>query len=118
MRVVRRTFSLIPPLILNILYKGVYLWLLASLALCFISRLATKVTIAGGALYIACDSGLLGNGVQGSEALEKTKAAIPPAFEEWTKYFGLEVPKSNTGEIAWLELVFTWKENVFTFCLQ
>ncbi|XP_076582297.1 MICOS complex subunit MIC13 [Chaetodon auriga] len=53
-------------------------------------KLATKVTIAGGALYVACDSGLLGSGEQGSEALEKAKAAIPPAIEEWMKYFGLE----------------------------
>lgn len=59
--------------------------------LIFISRLATKVGIAGGALYVACDSGLLGSSEQGSEALEKAKAAIPPAIEEWTKYFGLEV---------------------------
>ncbi|TKS74458.1 MICOS complex subunit MIC13 [Collichthys lucidus] len=54
-------------------------------------KLATKVTIAGGALYVACDSGLLGSGEQGSVALEKAKAAIPPAIEEWMKYFGLEV---------------------------
>lgn len=54
-------------------------------------RLATKVTIAGGAIYVACDSGLLGSGEQGSQALEKAKAAIPPAIEEWMKYFGLEV---------------------------
>lgn len=53
-------------------------------------KLATKVTIAGGALYVACDSGLLGSGEQGSQALEKAKAAIPPAVEEWMKYFGLE----------------------------
>lgn len=59
-----------------------------SLVLC---RLATKVTIAGGAVYVAWDSGLLGNSEQGSEALEKAKAAVPPALEEWMKYFGLEV---------------------------
>lgn len=54
-------------------------------------RLATKVTIAGGALYVACDSGLLGSSEQGSQALEKVKAALPPAIEEWMKYFGVEV---------------------------
>lgn len=58
---------------------------------CFVSRLATKVTIAGGALYVAYDSGLLGSSEQGSVALEKAKAAVPPAIEEWMKYFGLEV---------------------------
>lgn len=57
----------------------------------FIFRLATKVTIAGGALYVAYDSGLLGSSEQGSVALEKAKAAIPPAIEEWMKYFGMEV---------------------------
>ncbi|KAM7410177.1 hypothetical protein PAMA_001566 [Pampus argenteus] len=53
-------------------------------------KLATKVTIAGGALYVAYDSGLLGSSEQGSVALEKAKAAVPPAVEEWMKYFGLE----------------------------
>lgn len=63
-------------------------------------RLATKVTIAGGALYVACDSGLLGSGERGSEALEKAKAAIPPAIEEWMKYFGLEVPVLTTNSLV------------------
>ncbi|XP_047444151.1 MICOS complex subunit MIC13-like [Mugil cephalus] len=53
-------------------------------------KLATKVTIAGGAVYVACDSGLLGNSEQGSKALEKAKEVIPPAIQEWMKYFGLE----------------------------
>uniref|UniRef100_A0A3Q1C2H7 MICOS complex subunit MIC13 n=1 Tax=Amphiprion ocellaris TaxID=80972 RepID=A0A3Q1C2H7_AMPOC len=53
-------------------------------------KLATKVTTAGGALYVAVDSSLLGSSEQGSQALEKAKAAIPPAAEEWMKYFGVE----------------------------
>lgn len=53
------------------------------------------MTIAGGALYVACDSGLLGSGEQGSQALGRAKAAIPPAIEEWMKYFGLEVCELN-----------------------
>lgn len=64
---------------------------MASSVSVFVFRLATKVTIAGGALYVACDSGLLGTSEQGSEALRKAKAAVPPAIEEWMKYFGLEV---------------------------
>ncbi|XP_037326495.2 MICOS complex subunit MIC13 [Pungitius pungitius] len=70
-------------------------------------KLATKVTIAGGALYIACDSGLLGSSEQGSEALNKAKAAVPPAVEEWMKYFGLEtrlptIPKVEFSPVeAW-----------------
>ncbi|XP_046907090.1 MICOS complex subunit MIC13 [Hypomesus transpacificus] len=55
-------------------------------------KLATKVTVAGGALYVAYDSGLLGGSAQGSEVLSKAKAAIPPAVDEWMKYFGLELP--------------------------
>ena len=58
-----------------------------------VCRLATKVTIAGGALYVACESGLLGSSEQGSQALGRAKAAVPPAIEEWMKYFGLEVEK-------------------------
>lgn len=54
-------------------------------------RLATKVGIAGGAVYVAYDSGLLGGSEQGSEALQKARAAVPPAIEEWMKYFGLQV---------------------------
>ncbi|KAM9480114.1 MICOS complex subunit MIC13-like [Salvelinus alpinus] len=55
-------------------------------------KLATKVAIAGGALYVAYDSGLLGGSEQGSEVLGKAKAAIPPAVDEWGKYFGFELP--------------------------
>lgn len=44
---------------------------------------------------MACDSGLLGSGEQGSQALGRAKAAIPPAIEEWMKYFGLEVCELN-----------------------
>uniref|UniRef100_A0A3B5PXS6 MICOS complex subunit MIC13 n=1 Tax=Xiphophorus maculatus TaxID=8083 RepID=A0A3B5PXS6_XIPMA len=55
-------------------------------------KLVSKVTIAGGAVYVTYDSGLLGSGEQGSAALEKAKAAVPPALEEWMKYFGLELP--------------------------
>ncbi|KAG7257348.1 hypothetical protein CRUP_000630 [Coryphaenoides rupestris] len=53
-------------------------------------KLATKVTVAGGALYVAYDSGLLGSSEQGTEVLGKAKSAIPPAVNEWLKYFGME----------------------------
>ncbi|KAI1891702.1 hypothetical protein AGOR_G00146490 [Albula goreensis] len=55
-------------------------------------KLVTKVTVAGGALYVAYDTGLLGGSEQGSEVLSKAKAAVPPAVDEWMKYFGLELP--------------------------
>lgn len=57
----------------------------------FTCRLATKVGIAGGAVYVAYDSGLLGGSDEGSVALSKAKSAVPPAVDEWTKYFGFEV---------------------------
>lgn len=56
--------------------------------------------IAGGAVYVAYDSGLLSGSAEGSEALNKAKAAIPPAVDEWTKYFGLEVK-------------YTWNDQTF-----
>ncbi|XP_068175683.1 MICOS complex subunit MIC13 [Antennarius striatus] len=74
-------------------------------------KLATKVTIAGGALYIACDSGLLGSSEQGSEALEKAKAAVPPAIEEWMKYFGLEAQLPTMPKIEFAP-VQKWNSGV------
>ncbi|AWP11143.1 putative protein QIL1 [Scophthalmus maximus] len=74
-------------------------------------KLATKVTIAGGALYVACDSGLLGSSEQGSEALEKAKAAIPPAIQEWMKYFGLETQLPNIPKIEFSP-VQAWNSGV------
>uniref|UniRef100_A0AAQ4QEN3 MICOS complex subunit MIC13 n=1 Tax=Gasterosteus aculeatus aculeatus TaxID=481459 RepID=A0AAQ4QEN3_GASAC len=74
-------------------------------------RLATKVTIAGGALYIAYDSGLLGSSEQGSEALNRAKAAIPPAVEEWMKYFGLETPLPTMPKVEFSP-VQAWNSGV------
>lgn len=74
-------------------------------------KLATKVTIAGGALYVACDSGLLGSGQQGSEALGKAKAVIPPAIEEWMKYFGLEAQLPTMPKVEFAP-VQSWNSGV------
>lgn len=74
-------------------------------------KLATKVTIAGGALYVAVDSGLLGSSEQGSQALEKAKAAVPPAIEEWMKYFGLEAQLPTVPKIEFSP-VETWNSGV------
>uniref|UniRef100_A0A3B1KC69 MICOS complex subunit MIC13 n=1 Tax=Astyanax mexicanus TaxID=7994 RepID=A0A3B1KC69_ASTMX len=63
-------------------------------------KLATKVGIAGGAVYVAYDSGLLGGSDEGSVALSKAKAAIPPAVEEWTKYFGFDFPAAPKIEFS------------------
>lgn len=56
--------------------------------------------IAGGAVYVAYDSGLLSDSAKGAEALSKAKTAIPPAVEEWSKYFGLEVKYTRTFKWA------------------
>jgi len=76
-------------------------------------KLATKVTVAGGALYVVYDSGLLGNSTQGSEVLGKAKAAIPPAIEEWMKYFGVETQLPTLPKIEFSP-VHAWNSGVRT----
>ncbi|XP_055072774.2 MICOS complex subunit MIC13 isoform X2 [Misgurnus anguillicaudatus] len=72
-------------------------------------KFATKVTIAGGAVYVAYDSGLLGGGKEGSVALARAKAAVPPAVEEWTKYFGFQLPATPKIEFSLLD---AWNSGV------
>ncbi|NXG68840.1 MIC13 protein, partial [Baryphthengus martii] len=55
------------------------------------SRFVIKGGLAGAAVYVAYDQGLLGSGKQGAEALKKARAALPPAIQEWTSYVGWEV---------------------------
>lgn len=74
-------------------------------------KLATKMTIAGGALYVACDYGLLGSSEQGSKALEKAKAALPPAIEEWMTYLGLEAQLPTMPKIEFSP-VQAWNSGV------
>ncbi|XP_028300262.1 MICOS complex subunit MIC13 [Gouania willdenowi] len=76
-----------------------------------IVKLTTKLTIAGGALYVAYDSGLLGSSDQGSEALKKAKAALPPAIEEWMKYFGLEAQLPTMPQVEFSPLQ-SWNSGV------
>ncbi|KAI5621488.1 MICOS complex subunit MIC13 [Silurus asotus] len=63
-------------------------------------KLATKLGIAGGAVYVAYDSGLLGGSTEGSEALSRAQAAVRPAVEEWAKYFRLELPAAPKIEFS------------------
>uniref|UniRef100_A0A8C2H9H1 MICOS complex subunit MIC13 n=1 Tax=Cyprinus carpio TaxID=7962 RepID=A0A8C2H9H1_CYPCA len=72
-------------------------------------KFATKVTIAGGALYVAYDAGLLGDGKEGSVALGRAKAAVPPAVEEWMKYFSFELPAMPNIEFSPLD---AWNSGV------
>ncbi|XP_014814062.1 PREDICTED: MICOS complex subunit MIC13 [Calidris pugnax] len=55
-------------------------------------RFVIKGSLAGAAVYVAYDQGLLGSGTQGAEALRKAQAALPPAIQEWTSYIGWELP--------------------------
>ncbi|XP_054909405.1 MICOS complex subunit MIC13 [Poeciliopsis prolifica] len=74
-------------------------------------KLVSKVTIAGGSVYVAYDSGLLGTSEQGSAALEKAKAVVPPALEEWMKYFGLEAQLPTMPKIEFSP-VNSWNAGV------
>ncbi|XP_053713350.1 MICOS complex subunit MIC13 [Synchiropus splendidus] len=74
-------------------------------------KLATKVTIAGGALYVTYDSGLVGNSEQGSQALQKAKAAVPPALQEWMKYFGLQTQLPTMPQVEFSP-VKAWNSGV------
>uniref|UniRef100_A0A8C3K3U5 MICOS complex subunit MIC13 n=1 Tax=Calidris pygmaea TaxID=425635 RepID=A0A8C3K3U5_9CHAR len=56
------------------------------------ARFVIKGSLAGAAVYVAYDQGLLGSGTQGAEALRKAQAALPPAIQEWTSYIGWELP--------------------------
>ncbi|XP_052657327.1 MICOS complex subunit MIC13 isoform X3 [Harpia harpyja] len=55
-------------------------------------RFVIKGGLAGAAVYVVYDQGLLGSGTQGAEALKKAQAALPPAIQEWTRYIGWELP--------------------------
>uniref|UniRef100_A0A8B9BGC8 MICOS complex subunit MIC13 n=1 Tax=Anser brachyrhynchus TaxID=132585 RepID=A0A8B9BGC8_9AVES len=51
-----------------------------------------KGSLAGAAVYVAYDQGLLGSGAEGAEALKKAQTVLPPAIKEWTSYIGWELP--------------------------
>ncbi|NWQ83562.1 MIC13 protein, partial [Columbina picui] len=54
-------------------------------------RFVIKGSVAGAAVFVVYEQGLLGSGAQGAEALQKARAALPPAVQEWTSYMGWEV---------------------------
>ncbi|NXK72077.1 MIC13 protein, partial [Amazona guildingii] len=54
-------------------------------------KFVIKGGLAGGAVYVVYDQGLLGSGTQGAEAFRKAQAALPPAIQEWISYTGWEV---------------------------
>ncbi|XP_068090201.1 MICOS complex subunit MIC13 [Hyperolius riggenbachi] len=66
-------------------------------------KVTTKAVLAGGAIYLVYDYGLLGSGAQGEEVLKKTKAAVPPAVHEWADYFGLQLPSTPKFDFSLCE---------------
>ncbi|XP_055564787.1 MICOS complex subunit MIC13 isoform X3 [Falco cherrug] len=69
-------------------------------------KFVIKGGLAGAAVYVAYDQGLLGSSTQGAEALKKAQAALPPAIQEWTSYIGWE-----DGFCAYLQ---AFSENTFS----
>ncbi|NXR57417.1 MIC13 protein, partial [Rhadina sibilatrix] len=55
------------------------------------AKFLIKGGLAGAAVYVAYDQGLLGSGTEGAEALKKAQETLPPAIQEWTNYLGWEV---------------------------
>ncbi|XP_053148585.1 MICOS complex subunit MIC13 [Hemicordylus capensis] len=74
-------------------------------------RFLAKGGLAGGAVYVAYSQGLLSGGERGAEALQKAQQAIPPAVEEWTKYFGWQLPAVPKTEFS---LCNSWNSGVRT----
>ncbi|XP_063150385.1 MICOS complex subunit MIC13 [Candoia aspera] len=74
-------------------------------------KLMTKAGVAGGALYVVYSQGLLGGSEQGAQALHKAKAAVLPAVEEWTTYFGWQIPPIPKTDFS---LCNAWNSGVRT----
>ncbi|KAM6466289.1 MICOS complex subunit MIC13 isoform 1-T1 [Liasis olivaceus] len=74
-------------------------------------KLMAKGGLAGGALYVVYSQGLLSGSDQGARALGKVKAAVPPAVEEWTTYFGWQLPAVPKTEFS---LCNAWNSGVRT----
>uniref|UniRef100_UPI00398F7892 MICOS complex subunit MIC13 n=1 Tax=Pristiophorus japonicus TaxID=55135 RepID=UPI00398F7892 len=52
----------------------------------------TKAGIVGGSVYIVYDQGLLGDGAQSCEVLNRVSTIVPVAMDQWSKYLGVELP--------------------------
>ncbi|NXW94532.1 MIC13 protein, partial [Alopecoenas beccarii] len=71
---------------------------------CF--RFIIKGSVAGAAVFVVYEQGLLGSGTQGAEALQKARAALPPAIQEWTNYIGWEVRTAQTATASRTDTFF------------
>uniref|UniRef100_G1MR01 MICOS complex subunit MIC13 n=1 Tax=Meleagris gallopavo TaxID=9103 RepID=G1MR01_MELGA len=87
----------------NITQKG---W-----GVCNSHRFVIKGSLAGAAVYVAYDQGLLGSGAEGAEALKKAQAALPPAVREWTSYVGWELPPTPSLDFSPSD---SWNKGVHT----
>ncbi|NWV59224.1 MIC13 protein, partial [Malurus elegans] len=79
-------------------------------------RFLIKGGLAGAAVYVAYDQGLLGSGKQGADALRKAQETLPPAVHEWTNYLGLEVRAAQLPRVPKFNfsLSASWNKGVHT----
>ncbi|XP_077188229.1 MICOS complex subunit MIC13 [Paroedura picta] len=74
-------------------------------------KFLVKGSLVGGAVYIAYEQGLLSGSDRGAEALRKAQEAFPPAVEEWTRYFGWQLPPIPKTEFS---IANSWNAGVET----
>uniref|UniRef100_A0A8D0DWL9 MICOS complex subunit MIC13 n=1 Tax=Salvator merianae TaxID=96440 RepID=A0A8D0DWL9_SALMN len=74
-------------------------------------KFLVKGGLAGGAIYVVYNQGLLSGSDQGAEALHKIQEALPPALEEWARYFGWQLPAVPKTKFS---LCNTWNSGVRT----
>ncbi|KAG8454776.1 hypothetical protein GDO86_001121 [Hymenochirus boettgeri] len=79
-------------------------------ALVRLLKFFTKAGLAGGAVYVAYDQGLMGRGEQGEEVLKKMNDAVPPAIQEWADYFGWQIPSTPKFDFSVRES-WNWADN-------
>ncbi|NWY74524.1 MIC13 protein, partial [Erithacus rubecula] len=79
-------------------------------------RFLIKGGLAGAAVYVAYDQGLLGSGTEGAEALRKAQETLPPAIQEWTDYLGWEVRAAQLPPAPKFEFSISksWNKGVHT----
>ncbi|KAM7026144.1 MICOS complex subunit MIC13 [Acridotheres tristis] len=70
-----------------------------------------KGGLAGAAVYVAYDQGLLGSGTEGAKAFKKAQETLPPAIQEWTNYLGWELPPTPRFEFS---VSNSWNKGVHT----
>ncbi|NXH50272.1 MIC13 protein, partial [Dicaeum eximium] len=77
-------------------------------------RFLVKGGLAGAAVYVAYDQGLLGSGIEGAEALKKVQETLPPTIQEWTNYLGWEVRAAQLPSTPKFEFSFSdsWNKGV------